>query len=293
MAAILYTAESVGGYMQTATRALQGTRSSGAPLPRVDALTDLYDSMFRWLPRRGQMMMVAGQPGSQKSGLALWYVECLKVPALYFSMDMAQHTASTRLASILTGASSEKIAEESMNGHGWYYAEALEESQISFCFDSSPTLEDMYAEINAYVEVYDRFPHVIVVDNLMDVMAEGEMGHQSDKALLLEFKNLARVTGAAVIVLHHASESSGNPLDPPARKFVINKASQTPEIILTVGFNSDTGEFKVAFVKQRNAPSDPGAENPVSLRADPDRTTFSRWLPRAAPVSHSWEYAGD
>ena len=54
---------------------------------------------------------------------------------------------------------------QAVNGGGFgYFSDILAESKIQFCFDSSPTLDDMADELSAYVELWDRYPDIIVVD---------------------------------------------------------------------------------------------------------------------------------
>ena len=86
--------------------------SGQQPLPHVPAFKDLYEAGVT--PRQGQVVMVAGRSGSQKSGFALYWVASMGLPTLYFSADMAPFTAGVRLASIATGMSSKEV--EAMMG---------------------------------------------------------------------------------------------------------------------------------------------------------------------------------
>ncbi|PVU81351.1 hypothetical protein DDP54_15740 (plasmid) [Cellulomonas sp. WB94] len=224
--------------MLTASRSLGRAVETGRPLPEVPGLEDLYRGYFRCRPRRGQVCLIAGQPGAGKSGLALWWVDQMNIPALYHSADMAPHTAVTRLAAIRTGDAVSEVSEGLAGAGDAYYAAALESSKIRFCFDPNPTLDTIYEEIEAWVELTDSFPQVIVIDNLMDVLGDGDNETAIYKAVLLEAKTIARETGAAVFVLHHMSEAAGHPDDPPARKFILGKAAQTPEVILSVALGS-------------------------------------------------------
>lgn len=253
-----------------AFRALSGARASGAPLPEVPALQALYRLGCR--PRLGQMTMIAGQPGSQKSGLTMWLVAQLALPTLYFSLDMAQSTAFIRMASIATGETGDQVTSNLAEGYGDWYADELRESPVHFCFDTEADMDDVASELDAWVEMYDDFPKIIVIDNLMDLVGGGESEHESHKEVLKELKALARVTGAAIFVLHHMSEGIGNAAYPSPRKALQQKVAQTPEVVLSVALDGDA--FRISPVKNRNGRQFADATEYAVLRADPARTAF-------------------
>lgn len=223
-------------------------------------------------PRLGQMCMIVGQPGSQKSGFTMWLVQQLGLPTLYFSMDMAQSTAFIRMASMVTGDNGDIVTEGILSGYGDAYADALRDSKVHFVFDTEADLDDLSDELDAWVELYDSYPSIIVVDNLLDLASMGDSENESYKTILKELKHLARVTGAAIFVLHHVTEGQGNSAYPSPRKAILQKVAQTPEMILSVSL--DGTAFRVAAVKNRNGPQDPGGTTYAELRADPDRTRF-------------------
>ena len=233
--------------------------------------------------------MIAGQPGSQKSSFALWWVASMNLPTLYFSADMASHTAITRLAATITGDAVEEVAEGLAGAGDAFYADALSSSKVRFCFDPNPTLDTIYGELEAWVELADAYPSVIVIDNLMDVLADGDGELQAQRAVLLEAKTLARETGAAVVILHHMSEQAGHPEMPAARRHIQNKLAQTPELILSVALDVD--EFKVSVVKHRNGRQDASAQQFIRLRSRPERNRFEKWvaMPGFVPQARPWE----
>lgn len=268
--------------MLNAARAVAKSRETGTPLPEVPALADMHDGWFRFRPRGGQVTMIAGQPGSQKSGLALWWAAMMNVPTLYFSADLAAHTAITRVASAITGDTSETVARGLNQGGEAYYAEQLSGLNIHFVFDPNPTSMVIKQELDAWVEMWDTWPRLIVVDNLMDVVPEvGDNEYSGYKQVLLEAKTVARLTGAAVFILHHMQEGSYDPHWPAPRKALQGKVSQTPENILSVAVAEDPELFRWTLVKQRSGPSDPAAtkDKVGQLRVDPSRNTFERWVP--------------
>jgi hypothetical protein len=179
--------------MLTPARALSLAADADA-LPRVAELESLYK--YGFVPRRGQLLMVAGQPGAGKSAFALWLAQRMGARTLYFSADMDAHTAVTRLAALQTGFTVDEVAT-ALSGPGFgYFEEALMESNIQFCFDSGPTLDDIADEITAYVELWDRYPEVIVIDNAMNVEAEMGEEHAGLRFVFKETHRMARETGA-------------------------------------------------------------------------------------------------
>lgn len=260
--------------MLTASRALHKAQDA-TPLPTVAELQSLHE--LGVLPRLGQMLMVVGQPGAGKSTFALWYAFKLNLPTLYFSADMAAHTAITRLGALSTGLTVTAVSDAIENGGLEYIQEELIDSPIQWCFDSSPSLEDIADELASYVELWDAYPKIIVIDNAMNV--EGASGEDVGgiRFVLQELHRLARETGCAVLVLHHAREE-GNPLEPSAREKIQGKVAQLPELILTVALDGD--EFKIAPVKNRNGYQDPSAKNYRRLAAEPEKAGFNFYVPK-------------
>lgn len=258
--------------MLTPSRAL-GLASSAACLPDVPDLRELHAHGVR--PRRGQLMMIAGQPGSMKSTLAMWWAARMAIPTLYFSADMAPHTASTRLAAVLSGDRVSDVSD-ALEGPGRvYYEWVLEQSKIQFCFDSGPSLEDIALEVDAYVETYDAWPELIVIDNVMNVDTGLDM-YQGAMLVMSELHSLARVTSANVWALHHTTEATTlEPWQTQPRKDIQGKISQLPEMILTVAYEEATGGFRIAPVKNRNSRADPTGRTYFELQALPDQASFT------------------
>jgi len=219
-------------------------------------------------------MMIAGRPGAMKSTLAMWWAAQLNIPTLYFSADMAPHTASTRLAACISGDKVIEVSATLAGARQHYYEDVLGQTKISLCFDSSPTFDDIGTEINAYVETWDAFPELIVVDNALNV-DHGLEGHSGLLAVMDECHRMARVTGAAVWVLHHTTEStSTDPSEPQPSRDVQHKVTQLPEIVLTVAYDEYTGNFWIAPVKNRNGKDDPTGHIRFRLQAIPERALF-------------------
>lgn len=267
--------------MQTAARSLAGAKDSGDPLPLIPELASLTALGFR--PKRGQVVMVAGMPGSQKSGLALYLVEKWAeqgVESLYFSADQDQHETMTRLAGVVTGHSADTVASGLKRGaEDWYY-DAISELPIAFCWDSAPDFDDLQQELDAYVELYDSWPQVIVIDNLINIQYEHESEWSALRMVLTELQSMARLTNATVLVLHHMAEGAFDPTKPAPRKALHGKVSQRPVIIVSLAFDPADCCVLASLVKNRSGKADPHGKQFTRLAVDPENTRFGPWVAR-------------
>jgi RecA-family ATPase len=233
-------------------RAWRGSNTNATPLP--DVWKSLATKQIKF--RRGQVCMIAAAPNAGKSMFALIYAVKAKVPTLFFSADTDTATVMMRAASHLSGHS-QLLVEANLNSNRHYYDKYLSNMEnIQFVFDSSPSLDDIELEVKAYVELYGVPPELIVIDNLMNVVAESDNEWAGLRAIMVEFHDMARKTEACVMVLHHVSEQSeyGKTTLPPARRAIHGKVSQLPALILTLGFDPLDSTLKVASVKNRFGP---------------------------------------
>lgn len=262
--------------MLTASRALTLSSQSSPELPRVPALQALYNIGVR--PRKGEVIMIAGRSGTQKSGFALWWVANMGLPTLYFSADMSPFQASVRLACTVTGHRTEQV-EAGMQDPALRksYQSATASLPITFSFGSPITWYQVGDELDAYVELHNAFPEVIVIDNLMDIDGSSA-DYTAQMDAMQNISDLSRETGATVIVLHHASDKSweakSDPWKPPSRDQVKGGMSEKPELSLSVALDPQSYGYRIACIKQRMGPSDPSAQNYALLRAEPETTRF-------------------
>lgn len=265
--------------MLTPLRSLSLNFEAGKALPRIPELQQLYNRGLEL--RHGQVVMIAGRSGSQKSGFALWLVDNLDMPALYFSADMSAFTASARVASMRTGLTTEQV-EYTMSSQGDLeererIKDALRGSKIKFSFGSPITLRQVDEELEAYVEYENAFPTLIVFDNLMDFQG-AEHDYTAQMEVMSMATELSRNTGSTVILLHHASdknwEAKSAPWNPPSRDQIKNGLSEKPEVALSVALDPHTSDFRVAIIKQRMGWCDPTANVFDILTAQPELTRF-------------------
>ena len=241
-------------------------------------LPDLFPSLqqegIRF--RRGQLTMIAGQPNAGKSLLALWMAVQMKVPTLYISADTDAYTTSIRAASMVTGQQTSTVEEAFQTGVGkdFYESELAILSHLQFDFAPSPTLDEVDLAIRTYGEAYGEYPHMIIVDNAMNVVSMHNDEWSGLREISKAMHHIARETGAAVILLHHTSENEGKPDLPPSRKAIQGKIAQLPEMVLTVALVSWSGEFRIAAVKNRFAKHSANGSKFTTLWADASRMSL-------------------
>lgn len=227
-------------------------------------------------PRTGQVTLIAAPPNCGKSLLALYWVVRLAqqgLRVLYFSADTDSHDTKIRAAAMLTGHTTEKVEQALLNGTGAeYYDDELEAiSDVRFDFETDPSYSHLSDVVLANHEMYGDYPHVIVVDNLMNVVSENENEWSGMKEVCKALKRLGRQTGAAIFTLHHVNEGHGDPSFPASRKDIAGKVSQLPELILSLGFDDHAGVLRVAAVKNRSGFKDPSGKTYAELYVNAPR----------------------
>jgi replicative DNA helicase len=244
-------------------RAWKSAHTLAQPLPTVWKDLEKRDIKFR----RGQVCMVAAAPNAGKSMFALVYAIQSKVPTLFFSADTDVATVMLRATAHVSGHTQQTV-EKQMSFNPNAYSNNLEDiSHIQWVFDSSPNLDDIEDEIKAYIELYGVAPQLIVVDNLMNVVAESDNEWAGLRQIMMELHDMARTTEACVLVLHHVSEQTeyGNMSDPPHRRAIHGKVSQLPALILTLGYDPINNNLRVAAVKNRFGKHQADGKDPVPL----------------------------
>lgn len=266
------------------------------------ALADLYDKGVAF--RESAMWMVTGRPKAGKSFFAQWWASEVTraaraagttAPGIYFFLDGTPFTAAVREAAWATGHRTKDIAA-ALDGPGAaFYEDALDSlfEDITFVFDKRPEMPDIQESIDAFVELWDRYPSWMVFDNLRN-MTGGDESHESMKFVLGELQALAYTTGASVGVLHHASESGVRDYSKPPRvNETDGKVSQYPEMVLSVAKAPDSDRFSIAVAAQRDGgDSDPQADRPVVLEADLGRVDF-RKPTKTGWVAQAWDEYDD
>lgn len=251
----------------TLARTIQRGVSTGDPLP------DVYQSLARAQVRfrRSNLHMIAGAPGSMKTMFALDLVKRTDVPTLYFSNDSDEATVASRLLASRIGQPTNLVADW-LTDSPEFAADYLREMEmVRWSFNPSPTLEDIQLEVEAFAEIYGEYPHLIVIDVLVNVSYYADTDHGSVGEILKYLHGMARETRAAVIVVHHCTEAVGGHPCPP-RSAIMQKRNELPVLILSVAVQGEI--FHVAPLKNRWGPQDPSGKTAIGMHVDPATCTF-------------------
>lgn len=270
--------------MLGASQALVQTSTSAPAMPHIEELRPLYQ--LGASPRRGEVVMIAGRSGSGKSSFALWMAEKWGLDTLYFSADMSARQASSKLAAMLTQQTVDEVEAGMLTEDRNVYLEALERSRIKFSFKSPIRWDVVIEELNTWVTLHNRFPSVVIFDNLMD-FENAESEYSEQMFVMQAVSDLSRDTGATVLILHHASDKSweadSRPYRPPSRKEVKGGLSEKPEMSLGVAVNNTTGDFHIAPIKNRMGFQDPTGNTFATLSSNLSKNTY--WSPRIEDYS--------
>ena len=219
--------------------------------------------------RRGATSMIAGQPGSFKSVLALnmlttWALEGCS--ALYFSADSDEFTVGKRMAGILTGEDSFQIERTMQNGKFDRYtpefASVLRDVRFEYSVMDIESIADRMA---TFEHAFGTYPDVAFIDNLINYApSANDWGAMID--FTRELDSLARETKSHIVILHHASEHypRGVPLPSAA---IQGKVTQIPRLVLTTA--SDGLALMITCVKNTNGPQHPNAIKHMNFAVEP------------------------
>lgn len=242
----------------------------GHPLPDVYQLFKQH----RITLRRGVTSLLVAAPGVGKTTLAIDWVRRLAVPTLYVCIDTAEQDATARAVSQLTG---HPLAD--VEGELSYFAEELAEgfSPVRWYFGLSPTVEDIENEVKAFGEAFGCFPELIVVDNLTSVELEAEFSFASVRDAMRHLNDTARLTGAHVMILHHATGEYEDGTRPIPLSGVEYKAGKLPDLCLTM--TREGSELRISPVKNRGGLSDTSAKAHVKMYAELSRMRIDEKFP--------------
>lgn len=268
--------------MQSLALSMRANRNTGLPLPPVFKGLENVGAYFR----RGQTSLVVAAPGGGKSALATEHAifmdyngEGFMVPTMYFSADSDESTLGDRATAAIVRKDTTTVHNLLKNDDPdtWAAQEAAT-SHMWVNFNSSPTVEDIYNEVEAYCYTTGEFPHYIVIDNIMNINAGGGgtgMGMDNLYNAMEAFHALARETSAHVMVLHHATGDFTNGDSIIPRSGIMGKIDKVPRLILTL-YKPEENVMGICVVKNSNGPADAtGQEVQIQVPWMPASSWFS------------------
>lgn len=248
----------IGIVVLTVRQALSKSGVSGTALPAPYRVFGEWGVWFR----QAQLSMIAGIPGACKSMLAMNIVNHWKRPTLYFAADSDERSFAKRLLAVETGQPVDNFEAMDVGTLDAKVAEHLSYIRTSF---RAPSLVDVDNNVSAFVELRGEPPAVIVVDNLLNMAQDYEMEFAAMREIVRQLDDLAKDTGAHVMVLHHMSEAGGHPNQIPPQKAVQGKIAQLPRLILGLAKDPQLAMLNVAPLKNTHGRSSPSGMDFMQL----------------------------
>lgn len=227
--------------MPTLVRAMMASPDEGKALPTPFEQWDEYGIRYR----RGQVSLCASASGGGKSALAVHlalharYEDGSKIPTQYFSCDTDKVTLGTRIgASILNDPVNMvegKLRTELTQDYTPTWDKIEEETpHIWFTWDNAPSGDDIWEEVQAYGYINGAWPHLIIIDNLINVEAGGEAGHQQKDEVMKFLQKLAIKVNAHIMVLLHVTKEFVDGAKPIPKSGLLDAVDKRPRMILTL-----------------------------------------------------------
>ncbi|WP_157167039.1 AAA family ATPase [Streptomyces typhae] len=236
--------------------------AAGEPLPSPYKGLARHEVEFR----RGEFSLIAAGPGTGKSLVALNLALHGNVPVMYFSADSNASTQLSRATAIITGDDIRDVKLRLLaDDFDEYTAMLAKRWWIRFDYNARPTIADIELNLRAYFEVFGLFPHLILVDNITNVVGETPVGDAESFTFGLEslsewMSDMARVTGAHVLALHHVTGEHSDGLTPIPLSGVKGKIARVPNVVLTIHKEVDEMGgviLHISDVKNREGFADP------------------------------------
>ncbi|MGW0087836.1 AAA family ATPase [Streptomyces sp. NPDC003328] len=209
--------------------------AAGEPIPHTFKGLSKLEVEFR----RAEFSLVAAGPGTGKSLFAAMLATSGNIPAFYFSADSSAATQTARATAMITGDDARTVKDALLDGDFSEYAKVLGARWwMRYNYDARPKPSDIERDLLCYYEVYNISPHLIIVDNVTNVDT-GTVGDAESYTFGLEglceyLSEMAKVTNAHVLGLHHVKGEFADGLNPIPLSGVKGQISRVPNLILTL-----------------------------------------------------------
>lgn len=265
--------------MRSLLQVVAGGSAAGRDLPEITPSCTQATIKFR----QGQLQVVMALPGRGKTLLALWYAIKSGLDCLYFSFDSDEGTISNRAAAIMMDKTTSEVKAMRDTPAIVEVEDALSEMQkrVRFNFSGTPTMDDVYEETEAWVELFGTTPDLIVVDNLLNLRGGSDSEFTALRDSMAALHGLARDTESSVILLHHVNSSLLSAQSKSVRieenkpahfGAMMGQLGQLPESVYSVAL--DGNRYHIAAVKNRDGIADPSANSFVTLGVDLPRMSL-------------------
>lgn len=228
---------------------------------------------------RGQLALVCAAGGTGKSAFVL--NNLLKasspIPALYFSCDSDAFVQLSRSIAIIGEISMDKAMDAVKNNSIDEFIPGLNAHPVRFNYAASPSQADVENSLQSYFELYNQYPHQIILDNVTNIRAGGGDGDDPFSGLegLMDWAaDMARQTQANVTGLHHVTGPNNDGNAPIPMSGVKGQITRVPALVLTL-FKPDAETLGVSAVKNRAGRADPSGQNYVELGWDGEHMSIT------------------
>jgi len=260
--------------MQTLMRSIEAAPESGEALPSPFPILIDFGVHFR----RGQVSVVAAASGVGKTQFATYVAvkSRPKIPTIYFSSDSDRMTVGSRVASMIDHVPVSEIEARLRDEYDFEIHQSVRDNtdHIWWCWDNQPSCQDIQNEVEAYAVVAGAWPHLIVVDNLINVDSEGDASHQQKDEVMAWLQKLAGRTNAHVMVLQHVVKLYENGTMPIPKSGLLDSVAKRPRLVLTL-HKVDEQRIGLRVVKNSNGRMDANAKWGPDLRVMFDRSWMS------------------
>ncbi|MEU6704739.1 AAA family ATPase [Streptomyces wuyuanensis] len=262
----------------------------GEPLPHCFKSLSRLEVEFR----RGEFSLTVAGPGTGKSLFAANLATFGNFPALYFSADSNAATQTSRATAMITGDDAKVIKRALLSDDFDAYKHALGKRWwVRFNYSARPGPAEIERDILCYFELYGTFPHLIVVDNITNVDT-GTVGDAESFTFGLEglseyLSEMARVTKAHVLGLHHTTGEHSDGLTPIPLSGVKGKIGRVPSLILTIHKEIDGMDSRILHVspvKNREGFEDSSGNTFASFRLNRSNLRLEE-LQEELPMAYS------
>lgn len=255
--------------MQTLSLAMRAGSNEGLALPNPIRGFAEHGAYLR----RGQVSVWGGASGSGKSAIATHISVHARprIPTLYCSADTDKITLGIRAAAGLTNNHIDDV-ERLLRDDDAETWDAVRRGtdHIWFYWDAQPTFKDLEEEVFAYAYVTGAWPHLIVVDNLINVDSEGEASHVQKDAVMHYLQTMANYTNAHVMVLHHVIGQYEDGNTPIPKSGLLDKVAKRPRLVVTL-YRAAPDLLGVCIVKNSSGPAQADASFGFNIAWFPDK----------------------
>ncbi|MFC4501735.1 MULTISPECIES: AAA family ATPase [Streptomyces] len=244
--------------------------AAGEPIPHSFKSLSRLEVEFR----RAEFSLVVAGPGTGKSLFAAMLATQGNMPVFYFSADSSAATQTARATAMITGEDVKAVKHALLDGNFSAYEKLLGARWwMRYNFDARPKPSEIERDLLCYYEVYNISPHLIIVDNITNVDT-GTVGDAEAYTFGLEglceyLSEMARVTNAHVLGLHHVKGEFADGLSPIPLSGVKGQISRVPNLILTIHKEIDGMSSRVLHVspvKNRDGFEDSSGNTFASFR---------------------------